>query len=123
MMDALDNMARSRRIGAGFLFLLIAVALLFTQPIENQLLLAGIAALNLLISAFFFATIGVETVGGSTGFDVPTWVISVLFATAVYTLVSIGIGGELNVIELVTFVVGFGIGLAFFSALRERFRR
>ncbi|MFB6145847.1 MAG: hypothetical protein ABEJ99_05090 [Candidatus Nanohaloarchaea archaeon] len=40
---------------------------------------------------------------------------------AAYATVPVGIAGEIDIIQFVTFVIGFSIGLAFFSALRDRY--
>ncbi|MFC7116536.1 hypothetical protein ACFQH2_18505 [Natronoarchaeum sp. GCM10025703] len=73
-----------QRVGAGFLFLIIAIALLVTQP-ADQVLSAILAGINLLISAFFLVTVGRDTTEEPT-YDVGLWLLSMVVALS-------GVGG------------------------------
>lgn len=121
-MDWLADLSRQQRIGGGFLFLLIAVAVLAGQPFEDQFLLAAIAGLNLLISAGFFVTVGRETATADDTDFVGQWALSVATATFVYASISMALSGEIDILQFTAFVVGFSLFHALFSWLREQYK-
>ncbi|MFB6145848.1 MAG: hypothetical protein ABEJ99_05095 [Candidatus Nanohaloarchaea archaeon] len=67
-MGRVDDLSIEQRTGGGFLFLIIAIAVLFSQPFDNKFLLAGFALLNMLISAAFFVNMGKDS-AEVDGFD------------------------------------------------------
>lgn len=118
-MEWLEEMSPERRTGGGFLFLLIAIAVLVVQPVSDPFILAVIALANLVISGVFFVTLGREA--SSDEFDFGTWAASVVAATVAYAAISLGMSGELDMVQFMAFVVAFSVGLAFFSGIRNRF--
>jgi hypothetical protein len=110
-----------QRLGAGLLFLLIAVAVLFLQP-AAPVLTAVIAGLNLLLSAGFLLTVGRDT-ADEPSYDVGFWLLAMVVALGMYLAVTLGLTGEVDTFRLLLFIIGFGIILGVLADLRARVTR
>lgn len=54
-------------------------------------------------------------------FDTRVWAASIITAALVYTAVSLAFGGELNIVETVSFIFGFAVAWAALSELKYRY--
>lgn len=117
-MAPFSDMSVKQRLGAGLLFLVIALGVLVTRPWE-PMIIAVIAGLSLLISAVFFLTVGRDTVE-DTGYDMGFWLLAVVTATAAYIGAGFGIRGEIDTPEFLVFIIGFGILLGLLAEIRDR---
>lgn len=117
-MALFSDMDVEKRLGAGLLFLIIALGVLVTRPWE-PMLVGAVAGLNLLISAVFLLTVGRDTVE-DTGYDMGFWLLALATATAAYIGAGFGIRGEIDTTEFLVFIIGFGILLGLLAEIRGR---
>ena len=117
-MAVLEGVAPAQRIGAGLLFLFIALGVLVVQPAGPTVsgILAGI---NLLMSAAFLLTVGRDTTAEPT-YDVGFWLLAVVVALAMYLGTGLLIAGEVDIFQLLVFIIGFGLVLGILAELRHR---
>ncbi len=117
-MDRISDIDVTQRLGAGFLFLVIALAVLVVQP-GSQVLTAVIAGLNLLISAVFLLTVGRDITDKPT-YDVGFWLLSMVIALGMYLVSTIGFSDTSDLGQVLVFIIGFGLLLGIGAELRGR---
>ena len=87
-----------KRVGAGLLFLIVAIAVLVVQPAESAVTVA-VAGLNLLLSALFLLTVGRDTVE-DPGYDVGFWLLAMVVALGMYLVAALVGPGEIDLFSL-----------------------
>lgn len=120
-MAILEKVDPKQRIGAGLLFLIIGLGILVVQPAE-PIVTAILAGVNLLLSALFLVTVGRDTTT-EPAYDVGFWLLAVLVALAMYLGASLLITGDMDTVQLLVFIIGFGLVLGFLAELREKLIR
>ncbi|TMT80232.1 hypothetical protein E2L06_18420 [Haloterrigena sp. H1] len=117
-MAIFEDMEPERRVGAGLLFLIIAMGVLVVQP-ATPIITAVIASINLLISATFLITVGRDTTE-KPAYDVGFWLLSVIVALAMYLFTTLLLTGTLYIFQVLVFIIGFGLILGFLAELRAK---
>jgi hypothetical protein len=116
-MALLEDVEPRQRVGAGLLFLIIAMGVLVVQP-ATPILTATIASVNLLFSALFLLTVGRDTTTAT--YDVGFWLLSIVVALAAYLLTTIVLTGSIDLFQVLVFTIGFGLVLGLLAELRAK---
>lgn len=116
-MAFLEDVEPRQRVGAGLLFLIIAVGVLVVQP-ATPILTAIVASINLLFSALFLVTVGRDTTTAT--YDVGFWLLSIVVALAAYLLTAIVLAGTIDLFQVLVFTIGFGLVLGLLAELRAK---
>jgi hypothetical protein len=114
-MALLEDVEPRQRVGAGLLFLIIAMGVLVVQP-ATPILTAIIASINLLFSALFLLTVGRDTTTAT--YDVGFWLLSIVVALAAYLSTTIVLTGTIDLFQALVFTIGFGLVLGLLAELR-----
>ncbi|TKR24939.1 hypothetical protein [Natronomonas salsuginis] len=114
-MALLGDVEPRQRVGAGLLFLIIAMGVLVVQP-ATPVLTATIASINLLFSALFLLTVGRDTTTAT--YDVGFWLLSIVVALAVYLSTTIVLTGTIDLFQVLVFTIVFGLVLGLLAELR-----
>lgn len=117
-MDQISDIDVSQCLGAGFLFLAIALAVLVVKP-GSQIVTAVVAGFNLLISAIFLLTVG-RDISDEPTYDVGYWLLSIVFALAMFLVSTIGLSDAGDLTQLLVFIIGFGLLLGIGAEVRLR---
>jgi len=117
-MAIFEDVEPERRVGAGLLFLGIAMGVLVVQP-ATPMITAVIASTNLLISTIFLITVGRDTTE-TPAYDVGFWLLAVIVALVMYILTTLLLAGTLYIFQVLAFVIGFGLSLGVLAELRAK---
>lgn len=117
-MAVFEDAEPEQRVGAGLLFLIIAMGVLVVQP-ATPIITAVIAGVNLLISAVFLMTVGRDTTE-NPGYDVGFWLLAVTVALAMYLFTTLLAADTIEVFQVLVFIIGFGLVLGILAELREK---
>lgn len=113
-----EGVEPEQRVGAGFLFLIIAMGVLVVQP-ATPIITAVIAGINLLFSATFLITAGQDTTE-NPAYDVGFWLLSVIVALAMYLFTTLLLTATLDIFQTLVFIIGFGLILGLLAELRAK---
>lgn len=117
-MAILEDVDPRQRVGAGLLFLIIALGVLVVQP-AGPPLSAILASVNLPFSAFFLVTVGRDTTS-EPSYDVGFWLLAVVVALGMYLVTGLLITGAVDTFQVLVFIIGFGLVLGVLAELREK---
>lgn len=117
-MAIFEDVDPTQRVGAGLLFLIIAMGVLVVRPATTSLT-AVLAIVNLLISALFLITVGRDTTA-EPAYDVGFWLLSLVVGLATYLFTTLLLTGSVNTLQVLVFIITFALVLGFLAEVRAK---